>query len=482
MTRAKHLSITTWLFAALAAALGVYVYLAEVRGGERRERTQQAAARLLSFPAASATELVIARPDARIVCRKEPDRWRIVAPIRADADETTLTRLLEDIGSARIERSLSNRSEDLAAYGLTHPVLLMVAAGSRRQSFRIGRASPTGEFVFVRREQPGAPVLLVERRLRQAAEKTLTDLREKSVFTFAPEDVTAVDFVRHGRRVRLVRAPTGTGEAQAGWQITEPLPARADRGLVDRHLELLSGLRAEDFVSETQAGRTRYGLAVPWGSARFALKGGRAEMLSLGSKTVEGALTRWYACRPGTGPIFTINDNLPGDVQRTVSEWRERHVTDFAREDVAELRLLTPQRTVVCAKGEDQKRGAEWRLAEYNGPVAEGMRLGAAARMPGALRADPDRVEDLIGRLATLQAGAFLDGARPNAPRFGLTRPALKVTALDRNGRALASVSFGARQGTDCFATNSHLGDLFLVPAADVERFRVRAENLAARR
>ena len=51
----------------------------------------------------------------------------------------------------------------------------------------------------------------------------------------------------------------------------------------------------------------------------------------------------------------------------------------------------------------------EWRLAEYSGPVAEGMNLGAAAKMPNALRADRDRVEALIGRLSSLQTLAILD-------------------------------------------------------------------------
>jgi len=101
--------------------------------------------------------------------------------------------------------------------------------------------------------------------------------------------------------------------------------------------------------------------------------------------------------------------------------------------------------------------------------------------MPNALRADHDQMDKLIGRLATLQASAFLDGVRANEPHFGLAVPRLKVVALDRNSRAVASVSFGAGRGPDYYATCRYLGTPFLISAIEVEPFRARAENLAAR-
>src|SRR5438093_6325536 len=122
--------------------------------------------------------------------------------------------------------------------------------------------------------------------------------------------------------------------------------------MVERTFNLVSYVRAEEFVSERPAHLERYGLAPPWGSARFDRKAGRPEILLLGRKTETGATTRYFARRPGPGPIFTINDNLARDTQRPGEEWRERHVTDFTRADVTELRLISPARAVVCVKQE----------------------------------------------------------------------------------------------------------------------------------
>ncbi|MCL6556773.1 MAG: 50S ribosome-binding GTPase, partial [Burkholderiales bacterium] len=257
---------------------------------------------------------------------------------------------------------------------------------------------------FTEAEDAGerAPVLLVTQRLRSAAEKSLYDLRDKTVLDFSPDEVTAITFTNEGRRVRLVRESKAEEGAQPGWRLVEPFRARADRGLVERMFNLISYLRAEEFVSERPERLQQYGLAPAWGSVRFEFPGGRSETLLFGQQMEVGATTRYFARRPEGGPIFTINDNLPREARRFAGEWRDRRVTDFVRSDVEQLRLISPQRAVVCVKvGKDG--GVHWRLAEYAGRVAEAMDLGAAARLPTAQLADRDRVEELLGKLATLE-------------------------------------------------------------------------------
>src|SRR5262249_6456438 len=145
------LARTTCVLAALLAALGLYVYLVEVPGGERQDLARGASARLLPFASAVATELVIQRPDGRIVCRKVRGRWRIVAPVRVGPDETTVDRVLEAAPAPPGGRRAEEHPSALAAFGLARPLILTVATGGTRHSVQVGRESPTGEFVFARR-------------------------------------------------------------------------------------------------------------------------------------------------------------------------------------------------------------------------------------------------------------------------------------------------------------------------------------------
>jgi hypothetical protein len=486
MRQARRLSTLPLILVVILALLGSYVYLVEVRGGARQERAQEAGTHLLPFPPEAISEMVIERPNERIVCRKVQGHWRIEAPVRADADESGLARLLEEIAQAHIERTLPAQPGELAAFGLIRPTRILVAAGDQRRILEVGKANPTGELIYVRQaraEQPtavSAPILLVEKRIQDIASKTLTDLRDKTLFAFTSDDVTGITFSTHGRRVRLVRQPAPAAGAQPAWELVEPLKARADRGSVERMLGSLSSVRAEEFVAETPSHLERYHLDKPRGSVRFELKEGRTDTLLYGGSKQTGGLSRYYAHRPGTGPLFTINANLPGEAERAATEWRERHLVDFDRTEVAELRLISAQRTVVCVRT-DRTNGDEWRLAEFLGPVAEGMNVGAAAKLPTAQRADRDLVQDLLAHLATLQATTFLDRISPDDPHFELARPALKIVALDKTGKILASVALGALHGSGRYATSPHLGALCIVPAADAERFQVRAENLAAR-
>lgn len=488
-SRQRRLAGNTGMLAALLAVLGIYVYLVEVRGGAREEQAQQRISHLLPFASDAATELVIQRPGERIVCRKLNGQWQIVAPVRTDADDTTINRLLSDLAESKVDRTVTAHPADIATFGLAHPLLLTVAAGKTRQSIQVGKENPTGSFVFARRvtgtgsaaaQLAAAPVLVVDRRIRDAAEKKLYDLRDKTVLDFLPEDVTALSYTDGGRLVRIVRQPGLQDDPQPGWKMVAPLRVRADRGQVERSLNLVSYLRAEQFASEKPVHLERFGLDHPWGRVQFNLKGGHSETLLLGRKTIEGALTRYFALKAESGPVFTINDNLPRDAQQPPDQWRERHVTDFTRADVVEVRLIGPHGTVVCASKPDPNSG-DWGVAEFAGKVAEGMNLAAAARMPSAMSAERDRVSDLLAHLNTLEAKSFLDGAKVGDPKFGLSHPDLKIVAIDKAGKTLATFSLGARVGNMIYATGPHLGGVFLVPAADTDRFRVTARDLAAR-
>src|SRR5262249_49614098 len=265
-------------------------------------------------PAESATELVIERPGERIVCRKEQGQWRILAPILADADDMTVQRILTDFAESKVVRTVTAHPGALALYGLPRgaatggasqgatpggaarggrappPIQVTVTAGKQQQTVEIGKPNPTGSFVFAQRSTaPDAPVLLVEQRIRDAAEKKLYDLRDKTVLDFSPDDVNGITYAHGATTIRMVRQAGTSEDPQPGWKLAQPLRVRADRGAVERSLNLVSSLRAEQFASEKPQHLERFGLDRPSGSARFDLKGGHTERLLLGRKTTEGA-------------------------------------------------------------------------------------------------------------------------------------------------------------------------------------------------
>src|SRR5579872_7061396 len=148
VARERRLSRTTAMLFVLVVGLGAYAYWVELPRGAQQERAEQAATHLLPFRPEETTELDVARPNERIVCRKEGGQWRIEAPVHTDADDSTISRVLEDLSQAHVERTVTVQPDNLAHYGLTQPVEVVAASGDRRVTLKIGKANPTDEFVF----------------------------------------------------------------------------------------------------------------------------------------------------------------------------------------------------------------------------------------------------------------------------------------------------------------------------------------------
>ena len=476
--RERRISSTTAILALVALAMGCYVFFGEVRGGEARKKAHEAAVRLVPLSANAISRIVLERPGVRIVCVRQAGGWRIAEPVRTQADDDALAKLLKDLTTAKIHRSVDLDAQGRAQAGLVRPVRLEVQASSKDVTLLLGGTNPTGDYAYVGLGPEGARIVLADRKLADDGKLGLYDLRNKEAISFDPEDVTSIRLRARGDEVRLSRS--GSGAEQ--WRVTQDGARNgfvADRGLVGRTLDLVSNVRAERFASEQQTHLRQYGLLPPLAEVTFQF-GKRTDTIAIGRSTVFGALTRYYACRPGMGPIFEINDNLLRMALRSVDEWRDKHATDFDKNSVGEVRLITPAHTLVLVK--DTSAGQEtWHLAQYLGKVDESMGLAAAAKMPSAQRADADRVDEILSRLNALTVVSFVPARSKTDPVLGLAPPSLKVTAMDTSGKLLASVSFGKRKGPYLYAASNHLDEVFLVKASDTDRFRVGVNDVAAR-
>lgn len=476
--RERRISSTTWVLALLAAAVGCYVFFGEIRQGNARRKAREASERLVPFGAETVSGIQLARTGAKIRCTREGSRWRIVEPVDAPADDDAIARLVKDLTSAKIHRTVELDAAGRKQAGLDHAVRMEVRSSAGEVTLLVGGSNPTGDYTYVAEGPDGRRVVLADRKLADDAKLGLYDLRNKDVVSFDPAEVTAVRLRAGAHRVQLSRSAPGSSE----WRVAEegsPRGVVADRGLVERTLDLVSSVRAERFASEEQADLPRYGLQPPLAEVTFEFSG-RKDTIAIGKSTVFGALTRYFACRPGTGPVFEINDNLLRMARRPVEEWRDKHAADFDKSAVTEIRLITPAHTLVLVR--DPAAPEEtWHLAQYIGKVDESMGLAAAAKMPTAQRADADRVEEILSRLSALQAAEFVPGHPLADPALGLDHPALKVAALDTSGKLLAAVLFGKQKGPYLYASSTHLDQVFLVKASDTDRFHAGINDLAAR-
>ena len=115
----KTLGITAGFF----LCLGSFVYFYEIEGGKKREEAEEKAKQLFRFDKEDITSISLARDGTPITLEKDEDIWKLVQPIEATADKTVADGLASELGSAKVERSLTPIPIDWKAFGLESPKL-----------------------------------------------------------------------------------------------------------------------------------------------------------------------------------------------------------------------------------------------------------------------------------------------------------------------------------------------------------------------
>lgn len=177
---------------------------------------------------------------------EKTDRWRIVSPFRAAADQAAVSRLtdalaFEPLVDSVVTDDAARLGRSLADFGLAEPrIRLTVASPVGETSVGFGDAVPSGEGVYA--SVDGSSTVYIAAPLVFAAvNRSLDEWRRRSVFRVKPDEVSAID-IRHGEKsVRLVKS----GER---WEVSGPKRVSASVAAVKRIIETVLSCEAREFV------------------------------------------------------------------------------------------------------------------------------------------------------------------------------------------------------------------------------------------
>ncbi len=246
----------------------------------------------------------------------------------------------------------------------------------------------------------------------------LNPTREKAesakgrIWTVEPKDVEGVTIVRKGETLRLKRTADG-------WEMLEPLRARADRAAVDDMVTGLATARMDREIDPDPAKPADFGLAPPEAEVRLEVKGAAAPLvLRVGSKNPTGV---WVYAREGDKPaVITMSESVSRDAARPVADFRDRSVMTFDRRNLTGLDLEVGGDQISLAADEPGK----WRIQK-----------------PRPLRADVEMVTDFLEKLEGAKAIEFADDAPKSLAPYGLDKPSRATVWLgrdkDRSSRTL---------------------------------------------
>jgi hypothetical protein len=214
------------------------------------------------------------------------------------------------------------------------------------------------------------------------------------LWTIEPKDVEGVTIARKDETIKLKRAGDG-------WEMLEPVKARADGGVANEVVTGLATARVDREIEATPAKLTDFGLEPPSATVTLDVKGQAAPLtLTVGGKNPTGV---WVYAREGTKPaVFVIGESVARDTARPVADFRDKTLLSFDRKNVTAIDLDLADGSRMTLEPED---GNKWKVAR-----------------PGPYRADGDLVVDMLDRLGAARIREF-EPAPKSLATYGLDKP-----------------------------------------------------------
>ena len=383
----------------ILAGLSAYVYIVEIKGGEKRRKEKEAGEHVLPVRPDDVTGLTLVRAGERVRLEKVAGKWKIQEPRAAEPDPSAVDEILRSLEDLHISHDLGKRG-DLSTYNLESPAVrleVQAAAKSAVQPLSLGDEAPTGGGTYARLGDSDRVLVVSGAYPLQSA--GFFSLRDKTFLKFDPSRL---------RRFRILRGRDGIdlSRAEGQWRIAAPIRAPADDSAVFDILFALGRLAVTEFVEEKpdSASLPGRGLAPP--GTRVLLAGDEWEgekELTFGN--AEGGSL--FALHPATNALVKVPDGIEAKLKSAVADLRKKDLLPFSRFDISRFRITGVAPEPLELERKDER---EWkRISPSPGVIAD------------------EVVGLLLRNLGDLKAESFVDRPDREMSRYGLEPPAAKL-------------------------------------------------------
>jgi hypothetical protein len=440
--RFKGTSILFILF----LVLGAYVYFAEYRGRDERQKQEEAKKKAFPVEEKDVTEITLKYPDRTITgIKKGEKQWQFVEPAGVETDSDEWQMLASNIPKIERDEVVAQNPQDLAAFGLQQPPVTVSAKLADGKSIEIafGAENPRKTFHYAKIAGSN-DVFLAPNNWATVFTRTVSDLRNKKVLEFETEDIDSVKVTSAGNELEIQKS----GDH---WQIKKPADVAADDSEVTSFLSSLKFARASSFP-DASVDLKKAGLVAP--ATRITLhdrKAGADRVLLIGS-TAE--TDKYYAKDAARNSILIIEKEIPDKARRPIFDWRDKSITRIDRNNIEGIEIQRESDKAVMTKVD-----ADWKLAD-------GKKL---------------QWDKISAMLTTMEFGKTLDLIDPPKAlsTYGLDKPRLEVV-FRKGTQEIGRLTFGAESKTpEGVYLKTSDGAAVKVVVKDVfDKFNVKGEEL----
>lgn len=445
-------SKSTWLWMTVAAVLFAFIFIF----GHYFKQPEPGPKYLLPGLDARAVTTVEIQPASQLGIRVERTNgsWQLEEPIVYPAQSDSVRKLLDTFQKLMVAHSIpeeelkrdANTDEN---YGLEPPQMSVVLRGETSTSrINFGRRTAPGDQVFVSIIGIDG-ISVVDADILNLFPTNADAWRETALIDFARiafDRITVTNAARNPA-VQLQRQPINKL-----WEMTVPIPARADNDKVEAALQALDKLQVRQFLpNDPKADLDTFGLQNP--NLTIALGEGTNTLVTLDfgreSTNSPGLI---YARRSDQNAIVAVGTNALGPWRGSYELFRDRHL----------VRLAGPL-DAIEVQGQDKfslkwQTNNSWRVMPQDFPADANLSAGLAVTLSEMQIADFEKDSVLPSDL----------------PQFGLAPPArtFTLTWTDVSGSTNPPVEldFGTNKSGKVFAQRAGEKAVYDITPADFEK------------
>jgi hypothetical protein len=436
---------TALLFLVFAALAG-YVYFAEYRGREERQKQEEAKKRIFSVEDKDITEITLTYPDRTIAgVRKGEKQWEFASPAGVEADSDEWEMLASNLSKIDREETVAENAADVAQFGLKDPTVKVSAKTKEGATLEVffGSENPKKTFNYAKLGSAN-DVFLTGSNWPKTFTKSVSDLRNKKLLEFEADNIDSVRIAEGSQELEAQK--TGND-----WQLKKPIDTKADGGEISSFTSAIGFARANSFP-DTPVDPKTAGLEPP--VMRITLHDGNAKAdrtLLIGKAS---STDRYYARDASRETIFIIDKEILEKARRPVFDWRDKTIAKLDRDKIDRMEIVRGTDVMPLLKD-----GSDWKFSDD-----KKLQWDKVSGMLNAL--DFEKAKDIVDAPAALSS-------------YGLDKPKLEVV-MRQGSNELVRIAFGndSKMPEGIYVKTSE-GPAVKVAAKDVfDKFNVKAEDL----
>ena len=334
----------------VAVALAAFVYFYDLNHTPPSDTSATDTSKpAFSVNADDLADLTLERAGMTVVFERRKDDWYITQPIAVRADQSRLAGITSQIASLQTTRTFPATPEQLTSFGLDHPgiTLSFTMKNGAKHKLRLGGKDFSGSSIYVLVDDDMKNASLIPDTLLTTSDKSLEDLRDRSVLAIAAFDAGSFELTNEGGEIAAMKK-------DESWNIEKPRATPADTNAVTSLLQAVNSAQITHFVADKvgeKAGEqafnlAKYGLATPAIRFRATLPNGQSAELQIGKKDAG----EYFARDPSRPMIFRVNDVLYKALDEKFSDLRDKQLVHFSENDIKQIDVQNQNGTAQCVK------------------------------------------------------------------------------------------------------------------------------------